>query len=164
MPLLQEDQQPQDKAGLTPESEENLNPEESDAGSDKRIHLDAQMVEDEQMKLVQDENERAALKEVIDNGTELMLGEQSEFRLFDEIRPEEEVPIEDQLGAAGFGFMLMLQKSSGNSIDGKILGLAAPVLLARAAEFMNETGIADISDQEYAEAYKMIVVKFRELE
>lgn len=104
-----------------------------------------------------------SMDRLIDAGMELIFGKETHYQLFDNIRPEDEIPIEDELGAATTNIMLMLfEKSGGNEELAPAIIPAGTILLARAIDFINEQGIAQVSDENFGEAVEMFNMMIRD--
>ena len=101
-----------------------------------------------------DDDQNADVEQVLDMGMELLFGEETHERLFSGIRPEDEVPVEDELGAAATNIMLILHQKSGG-IPGHAMIPAGTILLARATDFINESGLEKVSTDQFAQAVDM---------
>lgn len=98
-----------------------------------------------------------ALDKVIDAGMKLIFGKETHDKLFSQIRPEDQIPIEDELGTAATNMMLIMYQKSGNSIPGEVIVPAGTILLARATDFINESGAAQVTHEQFGEALNIFV-------
>lgn len=103
------------------------------------------------------EENLAAFDQVLEQGMKLLFSKETNAKLFDSIRPEDEIPIADELGTAATNLMLAMYEKSGNSIPGEVIIPAGTVLLARAVDFINESEIAQVSDEDFGEALQIFV-------
>lgn len=110
-----------------------------------------------------DEATEKNMDKLIDAGMDLIFGKETHYQLFDNIRPEDEVPIEDELGAATTNIMFMLfEKSGANDELASAIIPAGTILLARAVDFINEQGITQVSDENFGEALEMFNMMIRD--
>jgi len=104
---------------------------------------------------------QGALKRVVLAGMKILFSKETHSQLFDSIRPEDEVPLEDELGAGAANLMLLMFKESNNSMPLQTVIPAGSILLAKACEFINETKLAPITDETYFEAMHMFTSVMR---
>lgn len=146
MPLLQNNTLPQEESQQEiPEGQPS--PEESQSGEFDSAAIEESVMGELEGKAASD------VKRVVDAGTKLLFSKEGGFQVFEEIR--EEVPLEDELGTAAANMMLILLDKSGNTMPGEAVGPAGIILLARACEFINQQGIAEVTYDIFAEAAKL---------
>lgn len=104
---------------------------------------------------------QGALKRVVLSGMKILFSKETHSQIFDSIRPEDEVPLEDELGAGAANLMLAMFKESNQSMPLQTVIPAGSILLARACEFINETKMAPITDETYFEAMHMFSAVMR---
>lgn len=97
----------------------------------------------------------AAMQRVVNAGMKVLFSKETHSQIFDGIRPADQVPIADELGAGATNIMLILFKESKNSIPAQLIIPAGAILLAKACEFINETHLAVVTDDDYADAMQM---------
>lgn len=97
------------------------------------------------------------LDRVLDAGMKILFGKETHNQLFDSVAEGGETPIEDTLGMAATNIMLEMFKKSSNSIPGEVIIPAGTILLARSVDFINESGIAQVSDEAFGQALEMFV-------
>lgn len=118
--------------------------------------IDSQQIESgikEQMDKTQSSN----LDRVLNEGNELLFGEDTHYQLMDSLQGSKD--ISGDLGNGAFNIMSMLIKESGNSIPGDVILPAGVILLARASEFLNESKIVQVTDDDFEEAAHLFTVK-----
>lgn len=104
---------------------------------------------------------QGALRRVVLAGMKILFSKETHSQIFDSIRPEDEVPLEDELGAGAANLMLMMFKESNNSMPLQTVVPAGAILLAKACEFISETKLAPITDETYFEAMHMFTAVMR---
>jgi len=104
-----------------------------------------------------DDNQNSDMDKVINAGMKLLFGKETHKKLFEAIRPEDDIPIEDELGTAAVNIMMIMFQKSGNSIPGEVMIPAGTILLARAVDYINESGIAQVTDEQFGLALEMFV-------
>ncbi|MFA7253837.1 MAG: hypothetical protein WC107_04740 [Patescibacteria group bacterium] len=118
--------------------------------------IDSQQIESgikEQMDKTQSSN----LDRVLNEGNELLFGEDTHYQLMDSLQGSKD--ISGDLGNGAFNIMSMLIKESGNSIPGDVILPAGVILLARASEFLNESKTVQVTDDDFEEAAHLFTVK-----
>lgn len=98
-----------------------------------------------------------AFDQVIDQGMELLFGKETSEKLFSSIRPDDQVPIADELGTAATNIMAVMYEKSGGSIPGEVIIPAGTILLARSIDYINEAGIDQVSDEDFGSAMELFV-------
>lgn len=100
---------------------------------------------------------KEALDQVLEQGMKLLFSKETHDKLFSQIRPEDQIEIADELGTAATNIMLIMYQKSGNSIPPEVIIPAGTVLLARAVDYINEAGIAQVSDEQFGDALNIFV-------
>ncbi len=146
MPLLQSnDTAPEQESQEVIEQPEEMT--EGDGG------FDSSTIENSIMEQL-DEKAAGDVKRVVEAGSKILFSEGG-FELFEDMRPEEEVPLADELGSAAVNFMFILIDKSGGTMPGQAIAPSGVILMARAAHFMNENGIAEVTYDTFSEATKL---------
>jgi hypothetical protein len=104
-----------------------------------------------------DKTQSGNLDRVLSEGNKLLFGKDTHYQLMDSLQGSAD--ISGDLGNGAFNMMGMLLKSSGNSIPGDVILPAGVILLARASEFINESGIATVTDDDFENAAHIFSVK-----
>lgn len=146
MPLLN-NTAPQEQSQAPEEMPENETPESS--GPFDSATIEESIMQQLEQKQAQD------VTRVVEAGTKILFSKEGGFDLFSQIRPEDEVPLADELGAAAVNFMMILVDKSGNSMPGEAIGPAGIILLARASEFINTNGIDEVTYDIFSDAVKL---------
>lgn len=102
-----------------------------------------------------DDKQNTELDRVLDAGMKILFGKDTHEQIFNSIRPGDDVPIEDELGAAATNMMLILFEKSGNSMPGEVVIPAGVILLARSVDYINEAGIEAVGDEQFGAAIEM---------
>lgn len=97
-----------------------------------------------------DDRQEPDLDRVLEQGTELLFGEETHYKLMDQLADSKNIAAD--LGNGGFNFMALLIHQSGGTIPGDVILPAGTILMARASEFLNESGVAKVTDEDFEEA------------
>jgi len=95
------------------------------------------------------------VKRVVDQGSKFIFAAETMPMIFEQIRPDDEVPLADELGSAAVNIMKILVDKSGGSMPGEAIIPAGTILLARAGEFINEQQLAEVTYDVFADAEKI---------
>lgn len=98
---------------------------------------------------------KADVERVVTEGTKFLFSEQAMPMVFGSIRPEDEIPLEEEMGAAAVNVMKILVDKSGGSMPPEAILPAGTILLARAGEFINQEGLGEVTYDVFAEAEKI---------
>ena len=104
-----------------------------------------------------DETQIANMDRVLQEGQNLLFGEETHYHLMDQMKDSKDVG--GDLGNGAFNIMSMLIKGGGNTMPGDIVLPSGMILMARASEFLNESGIAKVTDDDFEEASHIFSVK-----
>lgn len=100
-----------------------------------------------------------AIQRIVAAGMKLLFSKETHNQLFDGINTRDDVPLEYELGKGGAGLMLIMYKESNQSMPVEAMIPAGAILLAKACEFINETNLAPITDEDYAGAMEMMITE-----
>lgn len=137
----------------TPSKEQGPS-EDPDNGAEAGSEFDSAQIEDPIMDQLQGQA-KTDVKRVVDQGSKFLFSQETMPTIFESIRPDDEVPLADEMGAAAVNIMKILFEKSGGSMPGEAVIPAGSILLARAGEFINEHGIDKVTYDIYAEANKI---------
>lgn len=143
MPQQNLTQQP----GLT-EDQPVIDQQETDGVGEPGFTIDANQIEDTIKEHI-DPKQISALDRVVKAGHELMFGKDTHNKIMDGLEGSQDIG--GDLGSGAANMMMLLFKQSGNTIPGDVIIPAGVILLARAGEFFNESGIP-ITDDDFEEA------------
>lgn len=105
--------------------------------------------------------QRQAIEQIVNAGMKLLFGDAHD-QIFDAIKPDDEVPLADEIGVGAVGLMnLMFQESNGTMPQDAIVPAGA-ILIAKAMEFIHEGGMAPVTDEDYGDAFEIFTVKMQE--
>lgn len=104
-----------------------------------------------------DKQQSANLDRVLTEGNELLFGKETHYQLMDQLKNSQNLSAD--LGNGAFGVMSILIKEGGNTMPGDIVLPAGMILMARASEFLNQSGLAQITDDDFEEAAHIFSVK-----
>ena len=163
MPLLNTSEEEQ----IAPEQEQAEMPEEETAEGENQeesqgqLTVTAEQVGAEVMKQL-DQNQQSVVKQIVNAGMKLLFDKETHNALFDSIRPEDEVPLADELGSGATNLMLMMHQKSKGSMPPEAIIPAGAILLAKACEFIDQSGMAPIDDQTYSDAMELFTVAIQD--
>lgn len=103
-----------------------------------------------------DAGQKKDFEQLIDAGNDLLFGEKTHYKLMDQLQGSKDIG--NDLGGGAFGLMVMLLKSSKN-MPPPIIIPAGVVLICRASEFLNKSGMAQVTDDDYDKATHLFGVK-----
>lgn len=109
-----------------------------------------------------DPNQQQALKQAVNAGMKMLFGKETHNQIFDSIRPEDQVPIADELGTGATNLMMAMYGHSKGTMPAEIVVPTGAILLAKACEFINETGMAKVTDADYSEAFELFTVNIQD--
>lgn len=109
-----------------------------------------------------DPNMQQALKQAVEAGMKLLFSKETHDQIFGSIRPEDEVPLKDELGAGATNLMLLMYQKSNQTMPAEIIIPTGAVLLAKACEFINDGGIAPVTDEDYSEAFQLFTTNIQD--
>lgn len=101
-----------------------------------------------------DPQQKQQLQRIVAAGMKVMFDQQSHQMMLDSMQAPGPVP--DKLGQGIAGLLGLLMQESKNSLPPQLLVPAGLVLIAHAAEFMNETGMP-VSDEDFGNAVDVMV-------
>jgi len=104
---------------------------------------------------------KSAIQRVVVAGMKVLFSKQTHAEIFDSIRPNDQVPLEDELGAGTTNLMLMLYRESKQTMPGQAIIPSGIILLAKASKFVHDTKLAPITDDVFAEAVHMFVASIQ---
>ncbi len=118
--------------------------------------INSQQIE-ESIKDQMDDRQEPDLDRVLEAGNELLFGEETHYQLMDQLKDSKNIA--GDLGDGAFNVMALLIKQGGNTMPGDIVLPAGMILMARASEFLNESGVAQVTDEDFEEASHIFSVK-----
>lgn len=138
----------QEEAQEPVESNEQEN-DEHEGGQGFTINAD--QIE-ESIKQQMDDKQEKQLDRLLDEGNNLLFGKDTHYQLLSGL--ENSKNIAKDLGEGAYNMMMSLIKQGAN-VPGEIIPAAGAILMARVAEFINQSGMATITDDDYGNAVEM---------
>lgn len=114
---------------------------------------------EEAIKAKMDDRQEPDLDRVLEAGNELLFGEETHYQLMDSLKDSKNIA--QDLGNGAFNVMALLIKNGGNTMPGDVVLPAGMILMARAAEFINDpkSGFPPITDDDFEEASHIFSTK-----
>lgn len=153
---MQQAQQPAQAGFFSPNENAPQEQELIDNQEENTFSIDSNQVESAIKDQVDDRQEKD-LDQLLDAGNDLMFGKDTHYQLMDQLQGSKDIGTD--LGGGAFSLMAMLIKESGGTIPGDIVLPAGVILLARAAEFLNESGMAQVTDNDFEKATHLFSVQ-----
>ena len=153
---MQQAQQPAQAGFFSPKENAPQEQESFENEQENAFSIDSNQVESAIKDQVDDRQEKD-LDQLLDAGNDLLFGKDTHYQLMDQLQNSKDIGTD--LGGGGFSLMTMLIKESGGTIPGDIILPAGVILLARAAEFLNESGIAKVTDDDFEKATHLFSVQ-----
>jgi hypothetical protein len=110
--------------------------------------IDADLIE-EHVKQQMDKNDQNKLDRLLEEGNELLFGKETHYKMLEGI--ENSQNISKDLGEGAYSMMMLLIKQGAN-IPGEIIPPAGAILIARVADFLNQSGLNKVSDEDFSNA------------
>lgn len=104
-----------------------------------------------------DDRQDKDLDQLVDAGNDLLFGKETHYQLMDQLQNSKDIGTD--LGGGAFSLMTMLIKESGGKIPGDIVLPAGVILLTRVAEFLNESGMVQVTDEDFEKATHLFSVQ-----
>ena len=92
------------------------------------------------------------LDQILKAGNKMLFGKETHYQIIDSIKATEGAPLADELAKGAVGLTYQLHEMSKGSMPSDLISPAVTILLARVAEFLNESGMASVTDEVYEEA------------
>lgn len=139
MPLLnqmpQEDQSPEQEQ-ITEEQNEGNEQGENEAGE---FTINADQIQSG-IKDQLDEKQNKALIRILDAGNKLLFGKDTHYDVMEGLTDDDDTQLADELGKGGISIANLLFQKSGGTMPQELIIPAGVILMARVAEFLNQTG------------------------
>jgi hypothetical protein len=139
MPLLnqmpQEYQSPEQEQ-ITEEQNEGNEQGENEAGE---FTINADQIQSG-IKDQLDEKQNKALIRILDAGNKLLFGKDTHYDVMEGLTDDDDTQLADELGKGGIAIANLLFQKSGGTMPQELIIPAGVILMARVAEFLNQTG------------------------
>ena len=97
-----------------------------------------------------------AIERVVAAGMKLLFSKESHNKIFDEIRPQDQVPLEDEIGAGAVQVMKILISESKGTMPGEAVIPAGTILIAKTCEFIHKSKMANVKNSDFTGAVEMM--------
>jgi len=101
------------------------------------------------------------LDQVIAAGHKILFGKDTHYKIIDSLQNKEGIQLSDELAQGAVSMTYILHEESGGTVPAQLLAPAVTVLLARVSEFLNEAGLATVTDEVFSEALQTYALKIR---
>lgn len=125
---------------------------------DGGLSVNSTQIEDGIKKQLQDD-QIGKLDRVLAAGNKLLFGKDTHYQIIDSMQGLEGEQLSAAMGDGALALTSVLMEKSGNTLPGDLIAPAVTILMARAAEFVNEAGIANVTDDVLEEALHIFSVK-----
>lgn len=102
-----------------------------------------------------DAKTKQGIKQLVNAGGKLLFDKEANEQLFDAVNPDDEVPLAEEVGVGAVSLMLLLLNKSQGNVPMEAMVPAGAILIAKALEFINSSGLENATDQTYSEAFEM---------
>ena len=135
-----------------------FSPEES--GQSGGLSFDSKQIEGS-LKEQMDDAKVSEFNRVLDAGNKMLFNKDMHYQVLDGFQAKEGPELATEMADGALGMTGMLIEKSGGTLPGGLIIPAATVLLARVGEFMNKTGMANVTDDVYEESVHQYTVKLK---
>lgn len=159
MPLLQDAEAPE-ALSPTGEEPEGMLPNQEDLESNSdTLTVTPDSITEEIFKNA-DENLQHDIGLVVKAGMDLLFNEKTHKTIFDGIRPADQVPLSDELGAGATNLMVQMYETSikqNTPMPEAAIVPAGIILIAAVCEHINAVELDKATDQTFADAVEMFI-------
>lgn len=99
------------------------------------------------------------LDQLVSAGHKLIFGKDTHYQILDGFKATEGEQLAMELAQGAVGLTGIIMQESGGTVPPQLIGSAATILMARVAEFLNESGMANVTDEVFEEAMHAYSVK-----
>lgn len=99
------------------------------------------------------------LDQLVSAGHKLIFGKDTHYQILDGFKATEGEQLAMELAQGAIGLTGIIMQESGGTVPPQLIGSAATILMARVAEFLNESGMANVTDEVFEEAMHAYSVK-----
>lgn len=153
---MQQAQQPAQAGFFSPTENAPQEQESFENEQENAFSIDSNQVESA-IKDHVDDRQESDLNQLLDAGNDLLFGKDTHYQLMDQLQSSKDIGAD--LGGGAFSLMTMIIKEKNGRVPGEVVLPAGVILLARAAEFLNESGMAQVTDDDYEKATHLFSVK-----
>lgn len=99
------------------------------------------------------------LDQLVQAGHKLIFGKDTHYQILDGFKATEGEQLAMELAQGAVGLTGIIMQESGGTVPPQLIGSAATILMARVSEFLNESGMANVTDEVFEEAMHAYSVK-----
>lgn len=99
------------------------------------------------------------LEQLVNAGNNLLFGKDTHYQIINGFKAQGGEDLAQELAHGAVGLTKIIIQESGNSVPPKLIAPAATILMARVAEYLNKTGMANVTDDVFEEAMHIFSVK-----
>lgn len=99
------------------------------------------------------------LDQLVSAGHKLIFGKDTHYQILDGFKATEGEQLAMELAQGAVGLTGIIMQESGGTVPPQLIGSAATILMARVSEFLNESGMANVTDEVFEEAMHAYSVK-----
>jgi hypothetical protein len=127
-------------------------------GQQSGLSFTAQQIEDGLREQFEGD-ELDDLGQLVNAGHKLIFGKDTHYQILDGFKATEGEQLAMELAQGAVGLTGIIMQESGGSVPPQLIGSAATILMARVSEFLNESGMANVTDEVFEEAMHAYSVK-----
>ncbi|MCP5244885.1 MAG: hypothetical protein H6937_02495 [Burkholderiales bacterium] len=154
--LLNTSQQPQNPQ--QPQQEPQIPEAEKPGMNSGGLSFNSSQVE-QGIKEQLDEGQKPKLDKILQAGNKILFGKDTHYQILDGMEGMEGEQLSATMAEGALGLTNILFEKSGGTLPPDLIPSAATILMARASEFLNESGIANVTDDVFEQAMHIYSVK-----
>lgn len=104
-------------------------------------------------------DELSDLEQLVNAGNQILFGKDTHYQIIDGFKSQGGEELAQELAHGAVGLTKVIIQESGDSVPPKLIAPAATILMARVAEYLNKTGMANVTDDVFEEAMHIYSVK-----
>lgn len=132
--------------------------EAENTGMNQGLSFDSNQVENG-IKDQLDEGQVSKLDKILQSGNKILFGKDTHYQILDGMDGMEGEQLSSTMAEGALGLTNILFEKSGGTLPPDLIPSAATILMARAGEFLNESGIANVTDDVFEQAMHIYSVK-----
>lgn len=132
--------------------------EAENTGMNQGLSFDSNQVENG-IKDQLNKKQVSKLDKILQHGNKILFGKDTHYQILDGMDGMEGEQLSATMAEGALGLTNILFEKSGGTLPPDIIPSAATILMARASEFLNESGIANVTDDVFEQAMHIYSVK-----
>lgn len=154
--LLNTSQQPQPPQ--QPQQEPEMPGEETQGMNSGGLSFDSSQIE-QGIKEQLDEGQKPKLDKILKVGNKILFGKNTHYQILDGMEGMEGEQLSATMAEGALGLTNILFEKSGRTLPPDLIPSAATILMARTSEFLNKSGMANVTDDVFEQAMHIYSVK-----